>query len=678
MKPPGRLDRWSAVLVLAITAISWPILEVLGNNAEFFIARGSTKAEIWLLVLILAIGLPLLLAAATLLPGRGGTISGYILIASLSLALGFLFFRRLPGPPWLSQALAVVGAVASPFLWHRFAGLRSVYRLLIPAPLLAVGLFVFATPAGTGILADVGSPAGAPARPRQPVSVVLIVLDEFPVASLIDPEGNLRADRYPNFARLAQDGTWFRNAMTVQQQTEHSVPAILTGVNPDPDLEPLAGQYPNSIFTALARSHRMRVSEAITRLCPVRVCGQVDTGTASQRARAIASDTAIVAGHTLLPAWATADLPPIDRSWGDFGSAVGDFNAIEAFNEAAATDPRLKLSTLAEQIEEDPTDQPTLFFAHALLPHFPWRYLPSGQSYPLVREKLPGSARTGWGDNAWLSAQALQRHLLQVEYVDTALGEVVAAMKQAGIYEDSLLIVVADHGIALRPNIEHWRRIGPDTVGDVAAVPLFVKPPGGGTGHIDDRRALTIDIVPTIADLLDFELPWEAEGSSLFGPVQDRPETTTTGPTSSATYGIDGMEKLAVATRNAGWFPHGDPYELRPPGAPDLLGKPLTNLIDGEAGFTGSIERPQWYANVQLAADAIPSRITGTLLGSPSPEVTLGLAVNGTIAALTQSYLEEATVRWQVMIPPQLLQEGANTLELFWIDHDRVLSVPTG
>ncbi len=135
-----------------------------------------------------------------------------------------------------------------------------------------------------------------------------------------------------------------------------------------------------------------------------------------------------------------------------------------------------------------------------------------------------------------------------MQYIDTALGEVIEAMERAGIYDDSLLIVVADHGIALRPNIEHWRQIAPDTVGEIAAVPLFVKAPDGeGAGLIDDRRALTIDIVPTIADVLGVDFPWTTEGSSLFAPEPERTETTTSGPQSDATYGVGGDEKLAVA-----------------------------------------------------------------------------------------------------------------------------------
>ncbi len=98
--------------------------------------------------------------------------------------------------------------------------------------------------------------------------MVMVVFDEFPLASIIDGEGDLRSDLYPNFARLADDGTWFRNAVTVQQQTEHSIPAMLTGSVPDPDLIPVAGQYPFNLFTALRSVYDLHVYESITQLCP--------------------------------------------------------------------------------------------------------------------------------------------------------------------------------------------------------------------------------------------------------------------------------------------------------------------------------------------------------------------------------------------------------------------------
>jgi hypothetical protein len=249
-------------------------------------------------------------------------------------------------------------------------------------------------------------------------------------------------------------------------------------------------------------------------------------------------------------------------------------------------------------------------------------------------------------------------------------------MQAAGIYEQAMLIVVADHGIAIRTNVEHWRRITPETIGEVPAVPLFIKAPGRPGGVIDDRRALTIDILPTIADVLGFNPPWGAEGLSLFGPDPGRTKTTTTGPDGSVTYGVEGVEKLNVAARIASWFPTGDPFELLPPGAPDLVGRSIDDLVDGEANFTMRIDRPRWYTDVDPEGEEIPVRITGRLVGASEGEVVLGVAVNGIIGAVTRSYTEEGKVAFQALVSPKLFISGRNQISLVWVSGGQVLTVP--
>ncbi len=652
--------------------VAWPVLDILGRNAEFFVARGSGRLEIVLLVLAIGFGVAAVAALPGLIPSRAGTAISTAEGVALATVLGYLLFRRLGLAPGVEETLAVgfgAGAVAAV---HRSAAAQSLVRLLAFSPLIVIPYFLLATPSG-GIVTDRGVPIASAVEPQRRPPIVFLIFDEFPLASLIDPEGNLRRDRYPNFAALADDGTWFRNAMTVQQQTEHSVPAILTGINPDTSLNPYAGQYPGSLFTALSSAYRMEIQETMTRLCPVTVCERVPD-LESRGVEPLIRDVGVIAGHTLLPPWATTRLPLIDRNWGNFGQATEDFNAIEAFNDARRDDPRDTIEQLITDIEENSSARPTFFFAHELLPHNPWQFLPTGQRYLLDSERLPGSASTGWGPNDWLSAQALQRHLLQVQYVDRAVGEIMNAMRESGIYEESLLVVVADHGIALRPNIEHWRKITPETIGEVAAVPLFIKPPADSAaaaqaGQIDDRRAHTTDIAPTVADLLGFALPWTADGVSLFGPDPHRTETTTTGPSSSATFGVGGDEVLAVAARNAAWFPSGDPYELRPPESPDLVGDPISELTPTNDQIRISIDRRQAYEDVDPDGDRVPARITGRVLGLPEGEETLvAVAINGVIEAVVRSYHDRGRSGFQAMVPPDRFRPGANTVEAMAFD----------
>ena len=346
------------MVALAALALSWPVLDLLGRNAEFFVARGSSVTEILLLLLALAVGVPLVLALPTLLPGWVGRIVATLEVGFLMAVLAYLIFRRFTLPTGGAEAISLGWGIWVGLLLQKSAGMASAVRLLAWSPAVIIPFFIFVTPAG-GLVMGGGARMGSAVEPATTPPIVFVVLDEFPLASLIDPNGNLRVDQFPNIGRLAADGTWFRNAVTVQQQTEHSVPAILTGIDPDLSLNPYAGQYPGSLFTALSGSYRMDIHETMTRLCPVTVCERVPD-VATRGVGPLVRDVGVVAGHTLLPPWATDGLPLIDRNWGRFGEATEDFNAIEAFNEARVNDPRQPLEDLISSIAEDRGELPDI------------------------------------------------------------------------------------------------------------------------------------------------------------------------------------------------------------------------------------------------------------------------------------------------------------------------------
>ena len=61
------------------------------------------------------------------------------------------------------------------------------------------------------------------------LSIVMLVLDELPIASLVDGNDRIQRGRFPNFAALADTSHWFRNATTVAVSTTYSIPTLLWG-----------------------------------------------------------------------------------------------------------------------------------------------------------------------------------------------------------------------------------------------------------------------------------------------------------------------------------------------------------------------------------------------------------------------------------------------------------------
>ena len=104
-------------------------------------------------------------------------------------------------------------------------------RLLLAAGLLSV--FVAGLACAGEESAGGARPDPSPSAARSP-NAVLIVLDEFPGDSLLGPDGRIDSGRYPNFAALAGDSTWFRNAYSSYDSTTKAVPLILDGMRPAP------------------------------------------------------------------------------------------------------------------------------------------------------------------------------------------------------------------------------------------------------------------------------------------------------------------------------------------------------------------------------------------------------------------------------------------------------------
>ncbi len=102
----------------------------------------------------------------------------------------------------------------------------------------------------------------------------------------------------------------------------------------------------------------------------------------------------------------------------------------------------------------------------------------------------------------------------EIAYADSALGNFVGYLKAHGWYENAIIVIVGDHGEGLG---EH----GEDTHGiflydSTTHVPLIIKTPGHvGSAKVLDAQVRTIDVVPTVVDLLKINPPAGLDGESL-------------------------------------------------------------------------------------------------------------------------------------------------------------------
>src|SRR5215210_1485794 len=232
--------------------------------------------------------------------------------------------------------------------------------------------------------AGIGHEEPAESAERHP-PVVVVVFDEFPADDLLGPDGRIDAERFPNFAELASMSTWFPNGHTVYDSTFKAVPAILDGRLPKRGTAPDVRSHKPSLFHVMDRlGYEVFKVESASAVCPPAIC----PGARTRR-------------PGVLPRLAGGGRPARFHHW------------IGAIRKRT---------------------QPAFYFHHALLPHEPWIYLPSGrQSRPAGKDPIPDINHHVGFDDPDLTDKNYMRHLLQVGYTDRLVGELMRRLERTGL-----------------------------------------------------------------------------------------------------------------------------------------------------------------------------------------------------------------------------------------------------
>jgi Sulfatase len=491
---------------------------------------------------------------------------------------------------------------------------------------------------GLGLVGCSEGPDAAAEKPRHP-HVVLIVFDEFGGDILLGPNGRIDAGRYPHFAALARDGTWFPNAYTSYDSTTKAVPLILDGLAPRKGTAPTARDHPQSIFTALGRrGYRIVTSEEATAMCPRRYCPTE---------------------HARRP----AILPNLKS---------GRAERFERFVRSIKASRR-----------------PTFWVKHALLPHGPWVYLPSGErSRPEGPELLPGMQTVPGFYDDYLRHHNEQRQLLQLGFTDRLLGRIVARLKSQGMYDDTLIVVTADHGFAWKIGVETRRRLDRANVDELGPVPLIVKRPGRPARRVNRALARTLDVTPTIADVLGVPLGYRADGRSAFSPAMRARQTVSIVKRDfSQVVRLSArawkQRRAVVVRRRLRELGSGDWSSLFTAFGPhrELIGSEVADARPAKAGRV-TLSRPRSFARVRRSSGVVPTQIAGRIHGSgPGRERDVAVAINGRIAAVGRSFhlRGQAVESFSVMVPENTLREGRNRIEVLEVaDNGRLALLARG
>ena len=680
-----RCEVVGTVATLALLSIGIPIVTTLGNGPTFFVAH---NAPLWLVALI--IGALLLIPIVLLLVPvvmssfiQNGKLRLTIVTAPIGALFALLTAQHLPDtnlPAIVFYIIAGLSGISGLAIFFKYAVIRRFGREMGYVLLVVTAGWFFIFSPSSGLFAFGQGKSGLVTSVENPVPITIIVFDELHTAGILDRDGNIDGVRFPNFGRLAREGVWFPNAVSQSSGTIWALPSLVTGslvktLNAPP---PTYRSFPNTLFSVLAPIYDIQAFESYVSLCPPTVC-EVER---SLRLEEVLRDLVVISRRSIYPTPLLAKVPTLTGKWANFAEVETDKEVSWGrFNQGEYS----KVYKILENLSERPEIQ--FNFIHVLEPHAPHDRLFDGRKHS--SGWIAGlDANDEFVGKDTLVEIAYHAYLHQIGYVDQMLGKVINSLEAANIWDKSLVIVLADHGVA---SVNNRRK--PDSTGEnhqeIYKIPFFVKRPQESMPGLTSQSIVTLtDIVPTVADVLGFDLPWSVEGISVF----------STDAASRKSISVDIRERKlkpfsddeVYGFKRLAWQidRFGDRSSLEQMMRQDglhgrLNGKSVSSFrVSGRAGQTrGSIQRgPVGPFSLPSKAETfLPARVQGQITSSSlNDPMTVAISLNGVIRAVTETSTWQGTTGYfEAMLPPAAFQEIGNRLDLYIVQTDAdVMLIP--
>ncbi|MBM3190799.1 MAG: sulfatase [Chloroflexi bacterium] len=232
--------------------------------------------------------------------------------------------------------------------------------------------------------------------------------------------------------------------------------------------------------------------------------------------------------------------------------------------------------------EANASQQPIFLWVDSFDPHEPWTPPKEFDHYtdPGYRGKRcvlppggPASAHFSGEEIAWIRGC----YAGECAYVDHYIGQLLARLKTAGLYDNAVIVLIADHG---HPLADHGKFLkgGDRMYSELLKVPCTIRFPGGKHGGQRlEALASFHDILPTLLDALGMgnnldALPGKSLMPVITGKMTDIRQAVISGY----------HEAPDRCVRDKVWS-----YIRRPEGEPDEL----YNLMDDPQETTNLIDR---------------------------------------------------------------------------------------
>jgi arylsulfatase A-like enzyme len=187
------------------------------------------------------------------------------------------------------------------------------------------------------------------------------------------------------------------------------------------------------------------------------------------------------------------------------------------------TNPRMEEALRRFIEEERDPGRPFLLFAYFWDPHFDF-IPPAPYDQMFVGPDCEPIDVTDFDRNPTVHADmapgqlayVLSQYAGEVRWTDEHLGRFFQLLADRGLWEDSLVILTADHGEEF---FDHGAKGHKNNVyAETVRVPLIIKYPKQKSGRREARLVSLVDIVPTVLDVTGTTASFPVDGASLQAP----------------------------------------------------------------------------------------------------------------------------------------------------------------
>ena len=139
---------------------------------------------------------------------------------------------------------------------------------------------------------------------------------------------------------------------------------------------------------------------------------------------------------------------------------------------------------------------------------------PSPDEY-IVAANAAGLGNEVTTESDWLRMRA--RYMANMTLVDRMVGDITDALERAGIADNTAVVFTSDHGEMIGDHAMLEKR---SLYEEASRVPLLIRAPWIGGGDKVPGSISQIDLVPTLLDLLDDDIPVHLQGTSQLGVLK--------------------------------------------------------------------------------------------------------------------------------------------------------------